>query len=257
MKKVLAFLLCIGLCFAQIHRRDNGTIIAVYDGDTVKVRFDDGPDRRVRLIGIDTPEITDESSEKQLEALLAKRFTFHHLFRKPVELTYEPEQEDKYGRLLAYVWIGDRLFNEFILKQGFARVYLKFPYTMNKKFIQAQKEARELGRGFWQEYPYPLIPVQEVRNHIGKLSRVNFVCKSMRRSNNFVYLYPKTKDFAVLIPEEYISFFGEIQRIKGKAIEVFGYLEEYRGQPQIMLFFPSQIGGQTLSLTEGMTWFKQ
>jgi len=241
MKKALVLLLCAGLITAQTRRIDKGTVVVVYDGDTVKVEFDSGSERRIRLIGIDSPEISNSPQKLQLEALLAKRFTFHHLFRKRVELTYDRELEDKYGRLLAYVRTEGRFFNEFILKEGFARVFLKFPFAMKDKFIQAEQEAREQGRGFWQEKPYRLVSYQEAGNHTGKLMRVGFVCARMRKSGNFLYISPRTEDFAGLIPKEYLSFFGDIQRIDGKAIEVFGFLEEYKGQPQIMLFFPSQL----------------
>jgi micrococcal nuclease len=253
MKKALILLLFINLIAAQIHRVDHGSVIVVYDGDTIKVRFDSGVERRVRLIGIDTPEIEETPSATPMEALLAKRFTFHHLFRERVELTYDRELEDKYGRLLAYVWKENRLFNEFILEQGFARVFLKFPYALKDKFIQAQKKAQVKKIGFWHDDFYPVITVRQVRDHIGRLTRVSFVCARIRESGSLLFLQTKTGGFAAVIQEEYLSLFGDIQKMKGKTIEVFGFLEVYKGQPQIMLFYPSQIN----NLTESLTWFKQ
>jgi len=241
MKKTLVFLLCLSLLPAQSHQINNGTVVIVYDGDTVKVKSENGFERRVRLIGIDTPEIEDTPANTRLEALLAKRFTFHHLFRKRIKLTYEREVEDKYGRLLAYVWTEEGLFNEFILKQGFARVFLKFPYGMKEKFMESQKEAQKQGRGFWHKDPYPVFTTQQVRNHIGELCRVRFTCARIQKSGNLLFLLAKSGDFAALIPKEYLSLFGDIQSMKGKTIQVFGFLEKYRGQSQIMLFFPSQL----------------
>lgn len=241
MKKATVLLLCFGLLIAQGRGIDRGTVVVVYDGDTIKVKFDSGCERRVRLIGIDTPEIEGTSSETALEANLSKRFTFHHLFRKTVELAYEREREDKYGRLLAYVWTEKGLFNEFILEEGFARVFLKFPYALKDNFVQAQRRAQQQGRGFWREDPHPRISVEHVLDHIGKLIRVSFVCTRIRKSRDFVYVSPEAENFAVLIPEENLPFFGNVQKMKGKAIEVFGFLEEYKGQPQILLFFPSQL----------------
>ena len=241
MKKTLVFLLCFSFFSAQSRQLNNGTVIVVYDGDTVKVKSDNGFERRVRLIGIDTPEIEDTPANTPLEALLAKRFTSHHLYRKSVKLSYDREIEDRYGRLLAYVWTEAGLFNEFILKEGFARVFLKFPYSMKEKFIESQKEAQEQRRGLWRKEPYPIITTRQVRNHIGKLSRVRFMCARIRKSGNLLFLLAKSGDFVVLIPKEYLSLFGDIQTMKGKIIQVFGFLEKYRGQPQIMLFFPSQI----------------
>ena len=241
MKKTFVFILCAGLIAAQSSPVDKGTVVVVYDGDTVKVGFDSGSEERARLIGIDSPEIADSAGETQLEALLAKRFTFHHLFRKRVELGYDREREDKYGRLLVYVWIEGRLFNEFILEKGFARAYLKFPFSMRDRFIRAEQKARELGRGFWQEKPYPFIPAKDAVSHTGELVRVGFVCARMRNAGNFLYFYPRAGNFAALIPREYLASFGDIRRFDGKAVVVSGFLEEYRGQPQVMLFFASQI----------------
>ncbi len=226
--------------FPQDHGKTGG-VVTVYDGDTIKIRFEDGHERKVRLIGIDCPEIGDPNKKKSLQALLAKRFAFHCLFRKTVELTYESEREDKYGRLLAYVWIEGKLFNEFILNQGFAEVFWAFPYKLKERFIQVQNAAREHGRGFWREKPYPLIPAKNAREHIGKLIRVGFTCVQTGHQGRFFFLYAKKKSFSALIPEEYRPNFPDLKAYKGKRIVVFGFLEEYRGQPQIMVFVPSQI----------------
>jgi micrococcal nuclease len=217
------------------------TVVVVYDGDTVKVRFDDGQEKIVRLIGIDCPEIGDLNKERSLQAQLAKRFAFHYLFRKTVELTHESEREDKYGRRLAYVWSEGRLFNEFILSEGFAWVYLDFPFELKERFIQAQKAAQHRGRGFWREMPYPLLAAQDIEDNIGKLVRIRFVCARTTRRGRFHFLYPEKKDFAVLIPEENRAGFADLETYKGSNIEVFGFLEEYKGQPQIMVFVPSQL----------------
>ena len=241
MKKALLLFLCVGCITAQIRPIDKGKVVVVYDGDTVKVELDNGSEERVRLIGIDSPELAAVPEETQLEALLAKRFAFHHLFRRPVELGYDWELEDKYGRLLAYVWIEGRLFNEFILEQGFARVFLKFPFAMEDRFMRAQNEAREKGRGFWQEKPYSLVLYRNARKHTGKLMRVKFVCTRMKEAGSFLYIFPRTDEFVGLIPKEYWPLFGDIRDLEGKAVEVSGFLEEYRGQPQIMIFFPSQL----------------
>ncbi len=216
-------------------------VVAVYDGDTIKVRFSGGLERRVRLIGIDTPEMDEAREKERLEAQLARRFVFHFLYQKTVELTYEQELEDKYGRLLAYVWTEQGLFNEFILKQGFARVFWAFPYEMKERFIQVQQQARENEKGFWQKKPYPLIPASEIREHIGKLGRVKFVCAQTKRRGNFLFLYPESRNFSVLIPQKNLHFFPEWESWQGSAVETAGFLEEYKGQPQIMVFFPSQI----------------
>ncbi len=76
-------------------------VIRVVDGDTIKVRYE-GKLESVRLIGIDTPEITRGKNEpfgKQAEAFLAAL-----LANRTALLEFDLERRDRYGRLLAYVW---------------------------------------------------------------------------------------------------------------------------------------------------------
>jgi micrococcal nuclease len=241
MKKAFIFLLFLFLATGQICAEDQGTVVVVYDGDTIRIKFDSGEERKVRLIGIDTAEIGETPHKAPLEALLAKRFTFHHLFRQRVKLTYENEKEDRFGRLLAYVWKENRLFNRFILEKGFARVFYRFSYALKDEFIRAHEKAVSQGRGFWKNEPYPLVRISRIRDNIGKLVRVRFTCRRIRESGRVLFMQPLSGDFAALVQTEYLPLFGDIRGMEGKTIEVFGFLEEYRGQPQIMLFFPSQI----------------
>ncbi len=221
--------------------RKSAKVVAIYDGDTIKVRFASGLEHRIRMIGIDAPELNETKEETQLEAFLAKRFVFHHLYQKTVGLTYERELEDKYGRLLAYVWTEQGLFNEFILKQGFARVFWAFSYDLKERFFRAEQESRQNERGLWQKKPYPLAPALEIRNHIGKLRRVRFVCVQMRRRGRFLFLYPDSRNFSILIPQENLPFFPGWKSWEGSLVEAAGFLEEYKGQAQIMVFFPIQL----------------
>jgi len=117
---------------------ESGLVTAVYDGDTIKVRFKNEKERKVRLIGIDAPEIGDSKEEAKFRAQMARRFAFFYLYRKTVKLSYDWEIEDKYDRLLAYVWTEKQgLFNKFILSEGFAAVFLKFPFKYREEFIEA------------------------------------------------------------------------------------------------------------------------
>jgi micrococcal nuclease len=222
---------------------DSGLVTAVYDGDTVKVRFSDGQERRVRLIGIDSPEIDDSREEKRFYAFMAKRFAFYYLYQRPIKLSYEERDiEDKYGRLLAYVWTEKQgLFNKFILSEGFAYVYLSFPCRYRKDFVDAEEEARKLEKGFWQKGRYVSVRASEARSHIGSLISVRFICSRVEAKGKFVFLYSSQEDFSALIPQESIFLFHKIKSFEGKEICVTGFLEEYKGKPQIIIFFPKQI----------------
>jgi micrococcal nuclease len=223
-------------------------VVAVYDGDTIKVRFESGVERKVRLIGIDALELSEENEEKWLSAQFSKRFIFTFLYRKKVRLSYDEELEDKYGRILAYVWTDQGLFNEFILRQGFAEVFWGFSYKYKPQFIRAQKQAKIQGKGLWQRTPYPLIHALEAKRHLGELIRMKFTCVGAKKKGEFGFLYSKTEKFQAIIPKEKLSLLPELEDFVGEEVEVMGLLEEYRGQSQIMIFSPQQ-----LSISSGLT----
>jgi micrococcal nuclease len=135
-----------------------GMVTVVYDGDTVRVRLADRKDERVRLIGVDTPELDDAREQVRLMAFLAKRYTFSRLFQSTVELLPGPEKRDVYGRLLAYIRMADgEMFNETLVREGYAYAYLKFPFdeAWKTRLKDAESAARRSGKGLWQGEPYP------------------------------------------------------------------------------------------------------
>lgn len=223
---------------------EQGSVVIVYDGDTIEVEFDNHTNRKVRLIGIDAPEIGHSNEETQFQAYMSKRFTFHHLFRKQVKLSFDKELEDKYGRLLAYVWTDkEGLFNRFILQEGFAFAYLFFPFRddYRQAFEEAEEEARRFKKGFWRNDSYQKVSTSDAINHLGKIVSVVFFCSQLRPHKDFLFMHSLRDDFAGLIPEENLSNFPDPKIFKGKTLSVTGFLEEYKGQPQILLFLACQI----------------
>jgi len=221
---------------------ESGLVTAVYDGDTIKVRFKNEQERKVRLIGIDTPEIEDSREEAKFRAQMAKRFAFFYLYRRKIKLSYDWEVVDKYDRLLAYIWTEKQgLFNKFILSEGFAAVFLKFPFKYREEFIEAEKEARKLERGLWKKGPYPSISIKDTGAYVGKLLSVKYTCSRVQAKGKFVFLYSSGEEFSALIPRENVSLFPKLKSFKGKVLSVTGFLEEYKGKPQIVAFFPRQI----------------
>jgi len=245
--KLLKYVFCslLILCLFSCNSfADSGVVTAVYDGDTIKVRFESGLEKKVRLIGIDTPEIESLKEEERFKALMARRFAFYYLYRKKIELSYDWERKDKYGRILAYVWTkNNNLFNEFILKKGFAYVFLKYPFRRDyrEKFIKAMNEAKKKERGFWKKDPYPCISTLETRKNIGRLLSVKYRCFRVQTRGKFVYLHSSGEEFSALIQRKDIRFFPDVRSFEGQIISVAGFLEEFKGQPQIMVLLPKQI----------------
>jgi micrococcal nuclease len=121
------------------------------DGDTLLLQ--DG--RRIRLIGVDTPETKREGTPVQPWGPEAHEFTARRVEGRTVRLEFDRERHDKYDRILAYVYADDRLLNEELLRAGLGRALLKFPYsdTMKRRFKKAEQEARTARRGIWEQDP--------------------------------------------------------------------------------------------------------
>lgn len=127
-------------------------VVAVIDGDTVDVMI--GRQReRLRLIGIDTPEIVHPNNVVQCYGREASERTKALLFGKDVLLEADRSQDsrDRYGRLLRYVWLPDgHLHNLDLIAGGYAFEYTyRTPYRYRETFVAAQVQAREEGRGLW------------------------------------------------------------------------------------------------------------
>jgi len=130
---------------ASLHKVRN-----VYDGDTLTLV----DERRVRFLGVDTPEL----KEQQAYAQEAKAYTKQHCHKKNIYL--DVQGEDKYGRLLAFVWVqledGTYLnVNEGLVANGLATVYLasKDERLSNfKTMLALQKEARNSRKGVWKNF---------------------------------------------------------------------------------------------------------
>jgi micrococcal nuclease len=134
----------------------------VLDGDTIEVTHD-GRTERVRLIGVDAPEAHDSPKLDRLVArghdrarilALGRRahaFTQARLLGRTVDLELDVETHDRYGRLLAYVWLPDgTLFNATLLEYGFARV-LTIPPNVRyaDRFVALERAARAARSGLW------------------------------------------------------------------------------------------------------------
>ena len=121
----------------------------VVDGDTIEVLYR-GQLLDVRLIGVDTPETVAPGQPVECYGPAASSFTERLLDGKRVRLEFDVERIDPYGRTLAYVWIGGRLFNRLLVAKGFATVSTYPPNVKYvDRFLAAQPVARAQERGLW------------------------------------------------------------------------------------------------------------
>lgn len=129
------------------------SIVRVVDGDTIDISLDNKT-QRVRLIGLDTPEIVDSGSPVECFGLEASNKAKELMNGKKVKLEADPSQDnlDKYNRLLRYVFVGDLNVSKEMIRLGYAQEYTyNKPYKYQSEFKQAEVEAKAAKRGMWAE----------------------------------------------------------------------------------------------------------
>ena len=106
----------------------------------------------MRFIGVDTPKIKRPS--KPVERMGQEAFEANRKLveGKRVKLEFDAERYDRYGRVLAYVYVGTTFVNAWLVEAGYAQVMTIPPNVKYAElFLELQREAREAGRGLWAE----------------------------------------------------------------------------------------------------------
>lgn len=121
-------------------------VVRVIDGDTISLEGH----KTVRYIGIDTPETVHPSKPIMCYGKEASDKNRELVEGKEIKLEKDVSETDKYGRLLRYVWLGDMLVNEYLVREGFAQSSSYPPdVKYQDRFVEAQRLAREEKRGLW------------------------------------------------------------------------------------------------------------
>jgi micrococcal nuclease len=152
---------CIGLVLWRFQAFDGGRpgpellaegihlVRRVVDGDTLLL----ASGARVRLQGIDTPETVAQDRPVERWGPEASQFTKDFIQRagRRVRLTFSLERKDRHDRFLAFVWDGNVMLNEELVRAGLANARLDYRYSgpMKRRLAAAQDDARRAGRGIW------------------------------------------------------------------------------------------------------------
>ncbi|WP_297338098.1 thermonuclease family protein [Algoriphagus sp.] len=151
---LIACLLFLSLSVLAQKTSDFLPVSKVVDGDTFWVINPDGREEKIRLIGVDTPEVRNTGRTRveyfgKESSDFAKKF----LTGKKVRLEYDVQRRDRYQRTLAYVYLEDgTFFNALLVKEGYATVATFPPNVKNENlFVQLQRQARQKGKGLWRK----------------------------------------------------------------------------------------------------------
>jgi micrococcal nuclease len=141
------------------------TVVSVVDGDTIDVRYANGTTERVRLLGVDTPEVHTGADPSEFEGVPeteagrdclraagedASSAVRQRVGHSEATLVVDPVADGRgdYGRLLAYVQVNGTDLNQWLLAEGHARVY-DSTFSRSEAYYDAEAEAADAGRGLW------------------------------------------------------------------------------------------------------------
>jgi len=126
-------------------------VVRVIDGDTIQVCCVFGDREKVRYIGINTPEIHHPMKGVEFFGKEASEANGKLVDGKTVRLEFDVQEQDRYGRLLAYVYLEEGTFvNAWLAENGYAMVMTIPPNVKHQDlFLKLQREAREARRGLW------------------------------------------------------------------------------------------------------------
>jgi micrococcal nuclease len=126
------------------------TVKWVNDGDTIVL----SNGKRLRYLGINAPEIDHDNQRAQPFGYSSRSYNKDRVLNRKIRLEFDQERHDRYGRLLAYLYLPDGTFlNRELLQNGYAYFLFKKPnLKYNQQLLEAQREAMKAGRGIWKNW---------------------------------------------------------------------------------------------------------
>lgn len=251
---LLIFLLAFVPWQALPAQAEMGTVVEVFDGDTIRVRLDGGGTETVRYLLIDTPELHHPQRGEEEMGREAAEVNRKLVQDRRVRLETDVLTRDRYGRMLAYVWLpvkgGEILVSRWLVEKGYA---LPFTLPPNVRYVplirQACRRARQENAGLWslatsrtfsagQSWAF----LSSLKGHFLTLEmKVNRVIRSGQRW----LLLPEKGNTALVIYNSDQPLFGDLNKLAGKRVRATGKLREgFRGA-QLYLRDPTQLSIST------------
>lgn len=152
MKKKLVFLILFLLFSNNVYAKEEVKFFKCVDGDTIKVLIRNN-EKTVRLLAVDTPESVHPKKSVEYYGKEASEYTCNTITNaKKIELEYDSnsDKEDKYGRLLAWVFVDDYLLQDLLIQNSYAEVaYLYGDYKYTSLLQDHQSIAEIKNEGIW------------------------------------------------------------------------------------------------------------
>ena len=214
------------------------------DGDTLHLA--DGT--KVRLIGLNAPEVAHRDDPAEPGGPQARRFLRRFLQGEQVQLTVGPQARDKYDRILAHVATADGTsVNALLLRKGHAHAAIYPPNTERAPaYFAAEAEARQTGRGIWARPRYRLQPAARAGDLRNSFRRLRGRVARVTAKRKYIYL-DFAGDFQAYLAKTRAEAFPRAgyspEALRGQTLIVRGWIHLRDGTPTIRLRHPLQIEG--------------
>ncbi|HKI59822.1 MAG TPA: thermonuclease family protein [Mariprofundaceae bacterium] len=195
--------------FSQIGTSRWVTVGKIYDGDTFKTTSGE----KVRLLGINTPEVARNDKPGQPLAEQATAELKQRIQGKTVRLAFDSERKDRYARLLAHIYLRDGTWiNSKMIELGLAHSYTFAPnFQQSSTLLERERIARSQKLGIWRTSRFKLLSASDVdKRHIGQFRVVSGKPSSIHK-NGWGF---KLNHLSISIPRAHRKWFKTAPRLK-------------------------------------------
>ncbi len=215
-------------------------VTRVYDGDTVKLANGE----KIRLIGINTPEINYKTGNPEPYAKKAKRFLEKRVLNKRVGIKYGKEKKDRYKRKLGHLFLlnGDNIQYQ-MLAAGLAfNITIPPNLWQHNCYQKAAKTAQQKRLNIWKSPYYKPIAATKINKHKLGFRRINGKVENVLRTKKTIWIKFSDK-MALRISKKDLHYFTGLRpkTLIGKQVSASGWISLYKNRFSMRIKHPNAL----------------
>jgi len=216
------------------HFDEKAILEYVIDGDTIVLK----DKRHIRLIGINTPELSHNNSPSEAGAVTARNVLKEILGNSPfIQLLYGRERHDRHGRTLAHIFAGGINIQSQLLKAGLA-MPLQIPPNLSLAdcYNKVSQFAKDQQLGLWGLLRYKTHSVESLSGNEKGFHHISGKVRQVSTSKSSVWVN-LGNNVALRIKKADLSYFNksELLSLESKTIEASGWLYKHKNQIRMRL----------------------
>lgn len=224
------------------HYDETASVKYVHDGDTLHLT----DKRKIRLIGIDTPELARKGKTAQIYAREARRFlkSLVSSSNNTVHLLYDTDKKDRYGRTLAHLFLNDGTnIQSELIKHGLAIAYTVPPNTLlSDCYSSIEDLSRQSKRGIWSHRKYKTKSTKQLKADSEGFHLLKSKLNSISTKGKHIWLKLSNK-VSIRIKKKDRQYFNldRLNCMRGKTVEIRGWLHANKDGYFMALRHPSAL----------------